>query len=642
MNDREHLNIPDKANRILNLILISFVLISLRLWHLSEGQHDEKLQESRLPGRRVEIEPARRGGIRDRYNEPLAINKLKFQAAILYSDLKSIPSVKWEVDGEGKKIKVYKRKDYIKKLSLLLGEELKLDAARVEDEIHAKASQFYNIPFILKENLTEREYARLRMLEKDWPGLQASRVYERIYPKGKLAGDVLGYLGKIGKEEYESVIQEREELKLFLEALDKGADLPLPEGRLSLGDVKRRLKELEELAYTAADWVGKTGIEARFEEELRGFQGKKTIFTDAKGHILREYPGARERMPGKRIMLSLSLELQDYAEKLLAISEETRDTLVKAGGQPTRLADKAPWIKGGSIIAMDPHTGEVLALASYPRLNPNDFNGRKEDKIHAWLEDEASCGAIWDGFQSLSRERYDLFKDRYRDEEMPLTWDLYLDLTLAKEGELKRQIKMEFNTLEKAVRRLRAEEGDCRLRDLLSLAADERLFTPTLLSKTGKWTLSAHRENEKAAAQLYKALEEILRPIYAESDFKPWREEHEKVFIQEKRAQEKAEGLYPKPYLDYLDEEERNQFRFFWEHNRQALLLTLLTGSQDETPYDRFLLAWKKEIEEGAHPHLEWVPAFRSLKKVLEALPRAAAGGIPVDAAHLFRFDAPS
>ena len=171
-----------------------------------------KLQESRSAGRRTEIESARRGGIRDRFNEPLALNKLKYQASILYSDFKIIPSVKWELDESGKKVKIYKRKAYIKELAALLGEELKLDAHRVEDEIHAKASQFYNIPFVLKENLTEEEYARIKMLSKDWPGLQGAKVSERVYPKGKVAGDVLGHLGKIGKEEVEKVIHEREEL----------------------------------------------------------------------------------------------------------------------------------------------------------------------------------------------------------------------------------------------------------------------------------------------------------------------------------------------------------------------------------------------------------------------------------------------
>ena len=73
---------------------------------------------------------------------------------------------------------------YIKELVKLLSNELGLEAERVEDLIHAKASYYAQVPFILKDNLTEQEYYRLKILEKDWPGLQARRMPQRHYPKG--------------------------------------------------------------------------------------------------------------------------------------------------------------------------------------------------------------------------------------------------------------------------------------------------------------------------------------------------------------------------------------------------------------------------------------------------------------------------
>ena len=387
-----------------------------------------------------------------------------------------IPRFGYEKVRVVRNIKIFKRKEYIKKLSELLAEELKLDAARLEDEIHAKASLFFNIPFVIKEGLTEEQFARLSLLAKDYPGIFPKRSYERVYPKGKLAGDVIGYLGAISKNEYEAVIGEREQLKLYLEGLDLGADLPLPEGFETPGQLKKRLKELEELAYTAEGSVGKTGIEAKFEQELRGYQGKKTYFTDAKGRILREYPGGRESRPGKRILLSLSSELQDFAEKLLALSEETRDTRVKTGTQATRPAEKSPWIKGGAILALDPHTGETLALASYPRFDPNDFIKKESEKIHGWLEDEKAIESIWDGLRPLSRERYDLFKDEIWEEERELGWGAYLDLVLSFDSELKKELS---TTLQKGVEKLKNQTLlDPKLRDLLALAVDERLFWP--------------------------------------------------------------------------------------------------------------------------------------------------------------------
>lgn len=81
----ETLQIPAKANRILNIVLICMLLIVLRIWHLAVIQFDEKLDESRRPQRRHEIEAAKRGTIRDRFNIPLAINKMQYNVAILYS-----------------------------------------------------------------------------------------------------------------------------------------------------------------------------------------------------------------------------------------------------------------------------------------------------------------------------------------------------------------------------------------------------------------------------------------------------------------------------------------------------------------------------------------------------------------------------
>ena len=125
--DRQNHNIPVKANRVLNLILIAMILIIVRIWHLAVVQYDHKLEESRKPQRRVVLEPAKRSTIRDRFNTPLALNQIHYKAAILYSQLRQIPSVVWEKGPDGKKIKNFKRKEYIARLSALLAEELQLD-----------------------------------------------------------------------------------------------------------------------------------------------------------------------------------------------------------------------------------------------------------------------------------------------------------------------------------------------------------------------------------------------------------------------------------------------------------------------------------------------------------------------------------
>ena len=99
--DFHHHDIPTKANRILHLILIAMVLILVRIWHLSVIQYDKRIEESQKPQRKTVIEPAVRATIRDRFNIPLAINKISYQATLLYSQLRDIPSIAWEKDAEG-------------------------------------------------------------------------------------------------------------------------------------------------------------------------------------------------------------------------------------------------------------------------------------------------------------------------------------------------------------------------------------------------------------------------------------------------------------------------------------------------------------------------------------------------------------
>ncbi|MBI3236280.1 MAG: hypothetical protein HYZ48_01015, partial [Chlamydiales bacterium] len=95
-------------------------------------------------------------------------------------------------------------------------------------------------------------------------------------------------------------------------------------------------------------------------------------------------------------------------------------------------------------MAMDPKTGEVLALASYPRFDPNDFissafsdhKSGQQARVLRWLENEAYIGEIWDGKHPLERERFDPQKNRFYEESLYLSWDRYLEAILPKEGSL--------------------------------------------------------------------------------------------------------------------------------------------------------------------------------------------------------------
>lgn len=437
--------IPEKANRVLNIIILGFLLIVIRVWYLAVIQHDEHLEKARKPRRRTVIEKVERATIRDRFNIPLALNKIQYNAAVCYADIRQIPGSKWVTNSEGKRMRVPVRADYINTLSQLLADRLHMDAQKIEDTIHGKASLFPHTPFVLKEDLSEEEYFQIKMLEKDWPGIQMEQGSKRYYPLGKIGADVIGYMGAISSKEYYAIAQELKILQEYLSQREAGEIAVLPKGFHNPLEVRERVKELQEKAYTINDFVGKAGVEARFDLDLHGYAGKRIYEVDTKGNLLRELPGGRKSVAGQRHILTISAELQQKAEQLLAQDEQVREIHHLDGS----VNFNTPFIKGGAIVAMDPNTGEILALASYPRIDPNDFipsraaelNAEKQASVIKWLENEAYIGEIWDGKRPLDRERFDSQRDLFFTEAFDLTLERYLETILSPYSQIAQAMK---------------------------------------------------------------------------------------------------------------------------------------------------------------------------------------------------------
>lgn len=695
-----HFNIPEKANRILNIILITMLLFVVRIWHLSVIQYDTRLEQSRKPQRRVVIEASRRATIRDRFNIPLAINNIQYNAAVLYSQFRQVPSVVWTKDANGKRVKKLKRKEYITQLSQLLGSELQLDPERLEDLIHAKASFYYQVPFVIKEDITEKEYYRLKMLEKDWLGIHVQRLPKRTYPKGKVAADIIGYMGAINRQEYEVVIREIKVLEQFLKEFEEGESPPLPIGIASPAQARQRLKELMERAYTVNDYVGKTGIEGHFEEDLRGFQGKKSYYSDARGNFLRELPGTREPQPGQRLLLTISAELQEFAEQILMQNESIRDAYYSGKDMTQQiLASQQPWMKGGSIIAMDPNNGEVLAMASYPRYDPNDFiasgnpdiSVKKRSNILRWFETEEYLGQIWDQKRPLEKEIFDDELGHPIEESIDMTWDTYLNFILPKQHPV-RDALSKISTVKNAVELLQAignlltysgqsdlywlfsvlysesdheaygkrlppdvkraiednlewQDNDVKtlkattnkyldslyhdydkvlLIDLCRLVVNDENMQKKLINAVGNQTLALYHDASAAIATVGPFVKDMSKSLFHEIDFKAWRQQNEKEFLKQKRAEEKISERYPKPYIDYLDQMENQLFQEFWQKNRLQLLTAFLIGYSDtdtlKTYTDHFK-TWHNELQEGAHQGVAWRNSYNALQKALWEIP---------------------
>src|SRR5687767_1770706 len=112
------------------------------------------------------------------------------------------------------------------------------------------------------------------------------------------------------------------------------------------------------LGYVGVDNVGLGGIEATYDKTVRGREGKLLVQTDARRHVFSRL----ERSPttGASIELTIDEQLQFIAERE-----------VRAGVQQAR-AD------AGTAVVMDPQTGEILAMASWPTFNPNDYSASPE------------------------------------------------------------------------------------------------------------------------------------------------------------------------------------------------------------------------------------------------------------------------
>jgi penicillin-binding protein 2 len=148
-----------------------------------------------------------------------------------------------------------------------------------------------------------------------------------------------------------------------------------------LGYVLLANAEQVKRGYHPEEEVGQAGLEAALEPYLRGKAGVRAVEVNVRGERLRETI-LEEPTPGRDVVLTLDLDLQKAAEK--ALEEALED--INAGRRQMGLppASRAK----GAIVALDPTTGEVLAMASSPSFDPHLFARRPVPKeARALLED---------------------------------------------------------------------------------------------------------------------------------------------------------------------------------------------------------------------------------------------------------------
>ncbi|MBD3181931.1 penicillin-binding protein 2 [Candidatus Poribacteria bacterium] len=163
-------------------------------------------------------------------------------------------------------------------------------------------------------------------------------AFETVVIKENIDKEVAAYLAENGIEMPELIIQPRPKRRYSgLATHVIGYTAPVSD------------KDIEN-GYDINDMIGKSGIEAEYEDYLKGDLGWKMAEVNAFGHIVRDLPLSVMAEPGQGLNLTIDAGLQRKAEELLA--------------------DKT-----GTIIAVDPRNGEILVMASKPDFNPNIFSG---------------------------------------------------------------------------------------------------------------------------------------------------------------------------------------------------------------------------------------------------------------------------
>lgn len=173
-----------------------------------------------------------------------------------------------------------------------------------------ESRNFESLP--VKNRLTETEVARFAVNRYRFPGFEIRARLFRQYPHGEIASHAIGYIGRINDADLKKI-------------------------------------EATNLAtkYKGTDHIGKLGIEGSYENELHGDTGSEQVEIDAGGRAIRSLARS-EPISGNNLVLSLDIKLQ-------------------------KIAEDAFQGRRGALVALDPGSGEILALVSKPGFDPNLF-----------------------------------------------------------------------------------------------------------------------------------------------------------------------------------------------------------------------------------------------------------------------------
>ncbi len=275
----------------------------------------------------------------DKYTDefPITINPIQYKFSDIEKTKKWLEDNKVDVSLSAEQVLNY----YIDKYELKnfsLEDARKIIAIRYGIEQNGYTSMR---AYTIANNISEKSMLEFEEQNSSFPGIAIEKTPIRSYTYGTLASHVLGYVGKISGDEYNSL-----------------------EG------------------YSISDYIGKTGIEYSFEKYLKGQDGIKQTDMSIDGTITGEYV-TEEAVSGDNVMLTIDANIQEVAEKSL------KELIERIRNGEFGTAYNA---KSGAVVVLNVKTGEVLAMCSWPDFEPQLFvDGISTEKWNEYTGGERSA-----------------------------------------------------------------------------------------------------------------------------------------------------------------------------------------------------------------------------------------------------------
>lgn len=295
------MNLDGRKYVIIVIIALTVLVFIGRLMQLQLIDDQWKVKAAEMTERKVTIYPSR-GLIYDRNGKLMVSNKAVYDLMILPRAVKELDTIAF-LD--------------------LLNISLEDFEERYERAVNWPNARYR--PSVFIKQIPPEEYALITEQLYKYPGFYGQPRTLRDYPSG-VGAHVLGDIGEVSSNELE-----------------------------------------KNTYYKSGDYIGKSGIEKVYEEELRGKRGSRFVLVDVLNNTKGSYAEGKfdtVAVAGTPLYSSLDMELQDYAERLMAN-------------------------KRGSVVAIEPATGEILTLVSSPTFDPNLLVGRNRGRNYNLLKNDS-------------------------------------------------------------------------------------------------------------------------------------------------------------------------------------------------------------------------------------------------------------